>query len=77
MGKESSHSYILPSKQQELLFSAIDREMAKSTNISESARFVDSYDFSNTAANYKSASGWAQYLISEYGLKEGRLSTDG
>ena len=74
MGKESSHSYILPSKQQELLFSAIDREMAKRTNISESARhiivarFVDSYDFSNTAANHKSAGGWAQYLIAEYGL---------
>ena len=74
MGKESSHSYIRPSKQQELLFSAIDREMAKRTNISESARqiivarFVDSYDFSNTAANHKSAGGWAQYLIAEYGL---------
>ena len=64
----------MPSKQQELLFSAIDREMAKRTNISESARhiivarFVDSYDFSNTAANHISAGGWAQYLIAEYGL---------
>ena len=45
MGKESSHSYILPSKQQELLFSAIDREMAKRTNISESARALLDRDY--------------------------------
>lgn len=64
-----------PTRQQELLFSAIDRELAKQSIISESsrhiivARFVDSYDFTNSASAHKSAGGWAHYLISKYDLE--------
>ena len=64
-----------PTKQQEILFSAINRELAKRTSISDDARhiivarFVDNYDFSNSAAAHKSASGWAQYLTMKYELK--------
>ena len=64
-----------PTREQELLYEAISREMAKQTTASESmrslivARFVESFDFSNSAAQHKSAGGWAQYLISIYKLE--------
>ena len=64
-----------PTVEQEILFSAIDRELAKQTVVSESmrhmivARFVDSFDFSNSAAKHKSPAGWAKYLLDKYHLE--------
>ncbi len=62
-----------PSKQQILLFKAVNREMEKRTKETLSdeercmivSKFVDGYDFSNSALAHKSAGGWADMLISE------------
>ena len=62
-----------PSKQQILLFKAVNRELKKRTqdSMSDEARyiivsnFVSNYDFSNSALAHKSAGGWADMLISE------------
>ena len=62
-----------PSKQQILLFKAVNRELEKRTKdtLTDEARylivskFVNEYDFSNTALAHKSAGGWADMLISE------------
>ena len=63
----------MPSKQQILLFKAVNRELEKRTkgSLSDEARyiivsnFVSNYDFTNSALAHKSASGWADMLISE------------
>jgi hypothetical protein len=64
-----------PSKQQVLLFKAVNRElkMRAGDALSDEERFiivsnfVSSYDFSNTALGHKSAGGWADMIISELG----------
>ena len=62
-----------PTKQQILLFKAVNRELEKRTKDSLSdearyiivSRFVSDYDFSNSALAHKSAGGWADMLVSE------------
>ena len=60
-----------PTKQQILLFQAIDEELKKKSSLSDTvryiivSRFVDNYDFSNSAIQHKSASGWADMILSE------------
>ena len=62
-----------PTREQEMLFSVINRELKKRTSesLSDNARalivadFVRSYDFSNSAIAHKSAGGWAQMIASE------------
>ncbi len=62
-----------PSKQQIMLFKAVNRELEKRTKDSLTnedryiivSNFVSNYDFSNTALAHKSAGGWADMLISE------------
>lgn len=65
-----------PSKQQTLLFRAIDRELQRRSGelLSNEERYiivsnvVSNYDFSNTALGHKSAGGWADMIMSELGL---------
>jgi len=69
-----------PTAKQEMLFRAVDEEIAKRTNIeilSDAARymivsdFVKKYDFSNSALSHKSPGGWAKLILSEIGYTEG------
>ena len=61
----------VPSRREELLFSAVEHELSKRTQerLSENARhivvakFVTDYDFNNSAIAHKSAAGWADLLV--------------
>jgi hypothetical protein len=68
----------MPTREQEMLFSAVDEELKARTDdsISEDkrkmivAQFVAGYDFSNTAIAHKSASSWARMIIDKFELQE-------
>ncbi len=58
-----------PTKEQTMLFDAIDEEMKQCSSLSTAERsmivsdFVMKFDFSNSAAQHKSAKGWADMLL--------------
>ena len=59
----------LPTTKQILLYEAIDKEMKERSSLSDVERnfivsqFVRDFDFSNTAAQHKSAGSWAKMLL--------------
>ncbi len=63
----------IPDRQEVLLFRALERELKKRATdiLSDEQRymivadFVSKYDFSNSALAHKSASGWADMILSE------------
>lgn len=69
-------NFTKPTKEQQLLFSAVNRELKKRSEgrLSDEARymlvsnFVSNYDFTNSALAHKSAGGWADMLLSELDL---------
>ena len=61
----------IPNKDKVLLFNALNEELKRRGSLEETtryilaARFVDGFDFDNTAMQHKSVGGWANMILEE------------